>query len=179
MMNSVSCLLILAIFYSNLQSSSGQIFYEDVKMYGCRCLEKDQTKHLLSSLTSGIPINANRPIWKSFQREQPTLTTNLQSKIQYLKQWLATLTLDTHTVPPTTTTTSRPTTTEDPVALPFEEAAAGNNVFLKLAYKMMAKYFKKFRGEWTILDRFECVCDGDLIELLKSKTFINIQIAHD
>ncbi|CAL2039716.1 unnamed protein product [Caenorhabditis brenneri] len=148
-------------------------------MYGCRCLQKDQTKHLLSSLTSGIPVNANRPIWKSFSREQPTLASNLQSKIHYLKQWLATLTLDTHTVPPTTTTSRPTTTTEDPVSLPFDEAAAGNNVFLKLAYKMMANYFKKFRGEWTILDRFECVCDGDLIELLKSKTFINIQVAHD
>ncbi|KAF1756908.1 hypothetical protein GCK72_013362 [Caenorhabditis remanei] len=150
-------------------------------MYGCRCLQKDQTKQLLTSLTNGIPVNANRPIWKSFVREQPTLSNNLQSKIQYLKEWLATLTLDTPTVPPTTTTTttSRPQTTEDPVALPFDEAAVGNNVFLKLAYKMMAKYFKKFRGEWTILDRFECICDGDLIELLKSKTFINIQVAHD
>ncbi|CAO4373132.1 unnamed protein product [Caenorhabditis nigoni] len=82
-----------------------------------------------------------------------------RKQIQYLKQWLTTLTLNNHTAPPTTTTTSRPTTTEDPVALPFEEAAAGNNP--------------------VGLDRFECVCDGDLIELLKSKTFINIQIAHD
>ncbi|CAI2350609.1 unnamed protein product [Caenorhabditis sp. 36 PRJEB53466] len=168
-MGSVRYALLLSLF----ATLDAQLFYDDVKHYGCRCLQKDQTGQLLNSLTKSM--NGDRPIWQ-LAKDSASLTSNIQSKIHFLKHWLSTLTLDTPTVPPTTTT-PRPATV-DPLALPYDEGT-GNSVFVRLAYKIMAKYLKKFRGEWSILDRFECVCDGNLIELLNSKTFINIQIAHD
>uniref|UniRef100_A0A8R1I210 Uncharacterized protein n=1 Tax=Caenorhabditis japonica TaxID=281687 RepID=A0A8R1I210_CAEJA len=150
-------------------------------MYGCRCMQKDKTGQLLNSFPSTIPLNSNRPLWKFQQtQEPPSLASNIHRKITYLKQWLASLSLDSSPTAGTTTTRaskkSDPTTV-DPLTLPYDEGQ--KDLFMRFAYKFLANYFKKLRGQWTILDRFECICDGDLVELLNSKTFINIQITHD
>ncbi|CAB3410070.1 unnamed protein product [Caenorhabditis bovis] len=154
-----------------VQSGATQYYFGKLQNYGCRCLQKDKAQEILNPYSKQPFENLE------MRAREPTLTSNLQHKIHMLKEWLANLSL--HPLRETPTPTPPPTTI-DPLALPYEDGITTiNSTVMRIIQKMLSKYFKKWRSEWSILDRFECVCQGDLVELLKAKTFINIQIAHD
>ncbi|CAI5448756.1 unnamed protein product [Caenorhabditis angaria] len=140
-------------------------FENEVHKYGCRCLQKDLTVNPLVRL-------------RVLEQENESTGSSIYTKINILRKWLANLTLHKNGPIPTTTTTTTTTTPSNLLAEPFDEAL-NNSSFLWFAGKMLEKYFRRFTKEMHIFDKFECVCDGDLIALTRSKTFINIKITHD
>ncbi|CAD6191965.1 unnamed protein product [Caenorhabditis auriculariae] len=112
----------------------------------------------------------------------PVTTNFLKSKISKIRQWME---LFQKQMLLTTTTTT--TTTEAPIFDPFseplndlnEDSSLLSSTLYRLGRKIFGRYYQKLRAELTRLDRFECLCDGKLLDVLKAKTFININIAHD
>ncbi|VDP11799.1 unnamed protein product [Heligmosomoides polygyrus] len=51
--------------------------------------------------------------------------------------------------------------------------------FAQAGKKIMNKYFSKLRSQWSMLDRFQCNCDGDLVAVAEAKTFVTLRIFHD
>ncbi|KAK5969521.1 hypothetical protein GCK32_010089 [Trichostrongylus colubriformis] len=51
--------------------------------------------------------------------------------------------------------------------------------FAKFGRRIMDQYYNNLRTKWNFLDRFQCSCTGNLVDIPRAKSFITMRVAYD